>query len=92
MTLDRLILFVSAVCAAFFHVSAIMMQFFSIALSGVNGYLAVVKRKVISVKAAVVMVLAAWLVGSAGTLGMSAVSEIYLMPAGAPPLNCLCVL
>jgi hypothetical protein len=67
---------------AFAHVSAIMVQFFGVALIAIRNYLLICHKKVIGNGAAVIIFIMAWIVGLSGTLVIGFYSKIYLMPAG----------
>lgn len=70
---------------AFFHVSAIMVQFLSVTAIAVRNYCAVVwsPRLDISVKMAWLILSFIWIAGEGITYALSTISEAYLMPAGA---------
>lgn len=68
---------------AFAHVSAIMVQFFSITMIALRNYLSVVHRHNMSVRVAWIIVLGMWTVGETVTYGFASISDVVLMPAGA---------
>ncbi len=68
---------------AFAHVSAIMVQFFGVALIAIRCYLAIIHRIIITNRLAYIICAVAWIFGLAGTALVGLVSDIYLMPAGA---------
>lgn len=68
---------------AYFHVSAIMVQFLSIMMIAWNSYQCSVRRQVIPMHKAIGMVFVIWVGEALGTVMTSTYSEIVLMPAGA---------
>ncbi len=72
---------------AFFHVSAIMLQFFSNMLIAWRSYHSVIQQKTLSPTTAFLMSLAAWLFSCIGTFITGRFSTIYLLPAGS---YCFC--
>lgn len=67
---------------AFFHVSAILVQFFMVTTIALRSYLAVVRQYTISLSLSYGLVLSIWITCVLVTYLLSLVSPIYLMTAG----------
>lgn len=68
---------------AYFHLAAIQMQFFGVALVAGHHYFSVVWRKSLSVSWAILISLSVFVCCAGGTYAMGTISEVVLMPAGA---------
>lgn len=68
---------------AYFHVSAIMVQFFSIMMIAWSSFEAAVRRKIINNQLAAALLFIIWVTESIGTAITSQYSAAILMPAGA---------
>ena len=67
---------------AFFYVSSIMVQFFSICCIGIRNYIVVRYNKDISIFISKLIVCCIWIFAEIGTYFIGNLSFIYLMPAG----------
>ncbi|AYV86228.1 MAG: hypothetical protein Solumvirus2_35 [Solumvirus sp.] len=67
---------------AFFHVSAILVQFFCVSLIAIRNYVNIVKRSEISLNTSILIVILIWIKCIIVTVALSKVSSIYLMTAG----------
>lgn len=68
---------------AFFHVSAIMVQFLSIMMIAWNNYKLAVKNEIVPTHYAIAIMFVIWMTESLGTVITGTFSEAILMPAGA---------
>ncbi len=72
---------------AFFHISAIIVQFFSIMLNGIIVYLGCVKQYIISVFWSRILLVLIWIIAEIGTYIFATHSKFGLLPSGAYCFN-----
>jgi hypothetical protein len=68
---------------AYFHVSAIMVQFMNIMMIAWSSYTNVIHRKMISIAAATICIIMIWLIEMLGVAILSGFSKVILMTNGA---------